>query len=809
MILTGLCALAWGAALPPRVDGVGLLALPVAEVEIAPITTSALPERIGVPGPFRLSGVLSGVRSYEARLPVRTRALFFDKPPIGMQLRQKGRLLSYGNDVRSRSRAGTWEFTADSVVVRVKPEAPIPAPGELTIEWPDAKERESALFPGTSGKTGAEFSLRSAQVNEETRDGALLPAPSSIGWDVPVPEGGVLSFEAGIIPAEIFDGRVSDGADLTLTVDGAEIAHWRVASRGFDRHVVDLGAYGGRRVRVRFASADGNQDLDHVFVTDPRVYVPQDKPQRVVLVFIDTLRRDHLGTYGYKRDTTPFLDAWAKDNIVFDDARTLAPWTLPSTRTLETGRAPEFWSESTRLQTRLAAKGWATGAWVGNVYLSQNFEMGEDWGFHSCTNWPGADYEVWNGRRFLKEHERENTLMMVHFMDMHLPYKEPLAYQKLFVKKTPPGLDGMFNRTTLMRLAMNNRETIRRYLLDRYDQNLRFIDDQLSKMLPELDDAVVVVFADHGEEFFDHGNLEHGHTLYDELLRIPMMMHIPGVGPRRVPDRVTLMDLSPTLLELLGIDEPKQDGMSLVKLAEEGTDPRFLNRLLGFGRTLYNGEAWGSLAGDQKYISNSGREQLYDIKADPGEMSDLAAKGASTQAARAAMATSLDRPVDLAFRLNPSGRPNKDYTVRMHVPGGIKKAWIGDDPTKVTSCTMETIDADTVQFSFLSLLPQHREAFVVPNRPADEVAPEVTVSFVVDPAETNLGDNPDDGSGNALARLRKGGRTLIVNYAVLPEPVGEATNAANTELGAALEALGYLNRDDPAAAEEPEAPEAP
>lgn len=799
MLLTGLAALAWGADPVSRVDGVGLLALPVAEVEIPAIQTAVLPERIGVPGPFRLIGALNGVRSYEAKLPVRTRALFFDKPPTTMQLRQKGRMLTYGNDVHARSRPGSWEFTADSVVVRVKTDAKAPAPNEVTIEWPDAEEREISLYPGTSGKTGAEFALRSAQVDEETRDGALLPSPSSIGWDVPVPEGALLSFEAGLVPPEIYDGRASDGADLRLLVDGAEIAKWRIAPRGFDRHVVDLSAYGGRTVRIRFGSSDTNMDLDHVFVADPRVYVPQEQPQRVVLVFIDTLRRDHLGIYGYKRDTTPFLDAWARQNVVFDDARTLAPWTLPSTRTLETGRVPEFWSESTRLQSRLAARGWATGAFVGNVYLSQNFEMGEDWGFHSCTNWPGADYEVWNGRRFLKEHERENTLMMVHFMDMHLPYKEPLAYQKVFVKKTPPGLEGMFNRTTLMRLAMNNRETIRRYLLDRYDQNLRFIDDQLAKMLPELDDAIVVVFADHGEEFFDHGNLEHGHTLYDELLRIPLLVHIPGVGHRRVSERVTLMDLSPTLLELLGIEESQQDGMSLVNLARDGADPRFVDRLLGFGRTLYNGEAWGSLAGDEKYISNSGREQLYDIKADPGEMTDLAAKGASTAAARAAMQTALGRPVDLAYRLNPSGRASKDYTVRMHVPGGIKTAWIGDDPTKVTSCTMESIDPETVQFTFLSLLPQHREAFVVPNRPADEVAPEVTVSFVVDPAEANLSDAPDDGSGNALARLRKGGRTLIVNYAVVPEPVGEPTTAANTELGAALEALGYLSRDAPSA----------
>lgn len=784
-----------GAAFAAEAGGVGLVHRSPAEVAVAVVAPPPLEEHIPVRGPWVLVGAQDGVRAYETRLPIRSRALFFDRPPEGMVLRAGNKVLSYGITIEHRARPGTWEFSTDSLTVRLKPDAPPPDDESFTLAWTDALDRERSLY-ATEG-AGAEFVLRSVQIDDVSRSGALLPAPSRIGWDVEIPAGGVLTLRAGLIPAEVRGDRPSDGADLDLSIDGATVASWRVGS-GFATHDVDLGAWAGRTVRLAFSTHDEDPHRDQVFVADPRIYVPKDKPQRVVLAFVDTLRRDHLGSYGYRRESSPFLDAWAAGATVFEDARTIAPWTLPSTRALLSGREPEFWAESPPLQARLGALGWATAAYVGNIYLSANFDMSLAWGEHGCVNWPAAELEVWRTLEFLEDHPDEDAFVMVHFMDLHLPYKEPWAYRKLYVESVPEGLDGMFNRNTLLKTASFNREPIRRYLVDRYDQNLRYVDDQLRHLFTALgDEATLLFFADHGEEFFDHGNLEHGHSLYEELLRVPLMLRHPELPPGRVPGRVSLLDVAPTFTELLGLEPIPTDGRSLVALAR-GADPSFATRELAFGRTLYNGEAWGSLSGNEKYISNSGREQIFDLAKDPGEAQNLVPKGAPTEAAVEALARALKRPVDLAFRLNPSGRVSKDYTVEMHVPGGIRKAWIGDDPTKITTATLVQVDRETVRLKFESKLEFHREAFVVPERPIQEVVDEVSIRFVSarPPAEAHLADRIYDGSAASLGRLRSDGRSLNVNYAIVPHPVGQATSGADAEMASALEALGYL---DPAA----------
>ena len=133
------------------------------------------------------------------------------------------------------------------------------------------------------------------------------------------------------------------------------------------------------RAALAVATQDRDTTRDHVFLAAPAVTSAASAPRRLVLAFIDTLRRDHVGWHGYARATTPRLDAWAKGAVVFEDARTVAPWTLPSTRALLAGEQPEAWDAAATLPQELAAKGWATGAFVGNVYLSSNFGMTRGW----------------------------------------------------------------------------------------------------------------------------------------------------------------------------------------------------------------------------------------------------------------------------------------------------------------------------------------------------------------------------------------------------------------------------------------------
>ncbi len=774
---------------------VGLDYVAPAQLSVPLSTLGPAPTEVPITGPFRLLGVVDGVRNYEAPNPVQPRALYYERQPLGMELQRGQRPLMYSAEPLDRGTPGTWEANTESIMVRIRPDTARPTAETYTLSYPPATEREEALR--FRGGDAAEWAFRTVQVADLSRHGVLLPGEASVAWDLGERTGARLRFEVGLLPPEIDEGARSDGATLTVKLGDVVVSSQRLDEVGkFTLLDVALPEHEAG-ARLSFSVSDPDPAYDYVFVASPTVYTPAPKPKWVILAFIDTLRPDHLPTYGYPRATAPGLDAWAKDAVVFEEARTTAPWTLPSTRALWTGRQPEFWSEATTMQEILRARGWATGAYVGNVYLSSNFDMTRGWGEHGCVNWPGAAYETWRARDYLRRNADQNVLLLVHFMDLHLPYKEPKKYRHLWAKQDPSGLQPLFNRTILMRVAAHQRELIRPYLIDRYDQNIRYVDDELTALIKDVgDDATVVVFADHGEEFFDHGDLEHGHTLYDELLRVPLIIKSPGLAARRVPGPVALMDVAPTVLELLGIGVEALgeglDGRSLLPLARGEADPSVTERELALGRVLYGPVQWGSLSGTKKYLSSKGREQLYDLRADPTEQHDLAEVGANLSSGRAALARSTGRDVVQAIRLTPLGRANREIAVDVHVPGGVAHVWVGDDPTSTTLAEVLSVEGEFVKLRFQSRLRENREVFIVPNRVADEVVGEIGVKIVGKSSSFDrLRAQPHDGSGSALSRARAGSTTIDVTWAVVPLPGGDAIIGSDGELSGALEALGY------------------
>ena len=776
---------------PANAANVGLDYDVPASIEIPISTLGPAPVDFAVVGPFNLVGVVSGTRAYEAALPVRPRALYYERQPQEMELFREGRKLAYLADPSERSAAGSWEINRESVVVRIREEVSRPANGLYTMRYPLATDREESLR--FRGGDAAEWAFRSVQLDEISRHGVLLPAAARIAWNLVASPGAHLRMELGVLPPEIDDGAASDGANLTVRVDGADVATFRVEVGVFETVQLPLPASGA--VRIELVTHDTHTTADHVFVASPTVFVPSANPKRLILAFIDTLRRDHLGTYGYPRETTPDLDAWAAQSTVFEDARTVAPWTLPATRALWTGRQPEWWSESNTLQETLSAGGWATGAYVGNVYLSSNFEMDRGWGEHNCVNWPGANYEIQHATDFLERHRDQDAMVMVHFMDLHLPYKEPAKYRRKWAKTDPPGLEPFFNRTMLMREAGRARDMLRPYLIDRYDQNLLYVNDALGPFLSGMPaDATVVLFADHGEEFFDHGDLEHGHTLHEELLRVPLVIRSPKLPARRVDGPVSLLDVAPTLVELLELPADtlgKADGRSLVAAAN-GTDPGLAERALAFGRVLYGPEQWASIALGEKYVTSRGKESVYNLDKDPHEREDLAESGADVRPGRQALAEALGRDVVQAFRVSPVGRPQKPIEVEFHVPGGIASAWVGADPTDTTRAQIVSTEGDFVRMKFFSKLRENREVFVVPNLPADDVVMDAEIR-IVDKMDRfdSLRERPHDGSGAVLSKARSGATAAVVTWAIVPVSAGENTQGSDAEMQAALEALGY------------------
>jgi hypothetical protein len=385
---------------------------------------------------------------------------------------------------------------------------------------------------------------------------------------------------------------------------------------------------------------------------------------------------------------------------------------------------------------------------------------------------------------------------MTHFMDMHLPYKEPSAYRHLFVDRDPDYLPPSFLRQTLMSAAKGRQAELKTYLEGRYDQNLRYIDDQLARLMEAAGpDATVVFFADHGEEFFDHGDLEHGHSLYDELLRVPLMLWSPDLAPRRIAAPASLLDITPTLLEMLGFPTTGLDGLSLLNLARTGNDDRFKDRARAFGRPLYGEEAWGSVAGAQKYSTKKGKEWITDLSQDPAEENNLRLTGSDPASLRAAMAAGLNRPVVLAWRLTPV-QSSGVATIEVTVPDGIALTWVGDDPLMKSEASFNMLNPTTVQIRFDGK-GQQREVYVLPKGDPVALAPTASLRLATTGAvPIQLKSVPLLGDGAVLGELRSGGHTIQLTYAVVPLPAGQGTSGVDPELQSALEAMGYMARDE-------------
>jgi arylsulfatase A-like enzyme len=374
-----------------------------------------------------------------------------------------------------------------------------------------------------------------------------------------------------------------------------------------------------------------------------------DAPRHLVLISLDTLRADHLGLYGYARATSPDLDRWSERAFVFERALAPANATIASHHALFqsrfAGAALADRDGAPTLAELLRAQGFRTLAFTGGGTLSR--EAGFARGFELWDEGhEGLASSLPRALRFLDEAARgdERSYLFLHCFDVHLPYDPPEPFAGRFAAgyqgkvrgpATLPLLRGIrrifeqAHRATPTELDAADRAQVAAL----YDGEIANADVLLARLLrrleaPDLrDDTLVVIFSDHGEEFWEHGSVLHAHTLYQELLHVPLLLRVPGREgeARRIAQRVSLLDVLPTLLELLNVPAPpKLTGRSLVPLlsgAELPPQPVFAE---GFA---FDAKLQAVLDGDWKLIRElrTGRLALYDLSADPAEQNDLAA----------------------------------------------------------------------------------------------------------------------------------------------------------------------------------------
>jgi arylsulfatase A-like enzyme len=381
----------------------------------------------------------------------------------------------------------------------------------------------------------------------------------------------------------------------------------------------------------------------------------EDQRPSVVMVVGDTLRADKLSCMGGPEGLTPYLDRIAAQGVRFDQARSHAPWTLPSTASMLTSLHPEEHGAGGRLGrfTKLDAEvqtvvktfrdqGYRTHAIVNVLFLdperfgvTRDFETVDQQVFETNVDVRAADATTRAALDWIEANGDDGPFfLLVHYFDPHCVYAPPRAFRERWAE--PGDREGEWTFGTRPQMvAIREGElspaaaTIRRAEA-LYNGEVSYLDAQIGRLddglaaRGERDDLVLVVTADHGEEFLEHGGFEHGHTLYDELVRVPMVIRAPGqLAPAVVETPVRHIDLAPTLCELCDLPLPEQFlGRSLVSLAGgEAGAPR---------PTLAHGNMWARpqtswTSGGWKLIVRDGvAPELYEVAADPAEQRDLA-----------------------------------------------------------------------------------------------------------------------------------------------------------------------------------------
>ncbi|MBN1336617.1 MAG: sulfatase, partial [Deltaproteobacteria bacterium] len=767
------------------------------------------PEEVPLGGPFREVWSSEGLARYEADLPVH--GVFWghsDKhAPPGLEvLGPDGTPLPYDAERAARPMETTWRAWANRIWIRPARGHPPPEPGTYRVRYGLGAFQERSVNLSTSGLEPRDFAFRTLSVACETRRGLLLPAPASATWTVPVPRGAVLDLEARILPPAAEEGLASDGAEVVVSLEddagSSDLATLAIGTEAWVRRVVRLPRVPSTTARVRIATRPGVDSLlDYVFVADPVIHVPRRHPRRLLLVFVDTLRRDRVGFYGCERPTTPHLDAWAREAVVFEDARSTAPWTLPSVRSALSGVAPDRWEAVQSLPERLSEAGWTTAAFVNNAYLSGETGMEAGWNRYRYRLLEDATTQVDLATRFLAQHQRRDVAVLVQFMDTHLPYGEPPQWRRLWAGDAPAGLEDHFGRTDLYRIRREDREEVREWVLARYDQNIRYVDEQVARLLEAFgEDAVVAVFSDHGEEFWEHGGAEHGHTLFDELLRVPLAIRAPGLAPRHIAAPVSLLDLAPTLLDLLGFPADGLEGRSLVATARgDAVAARALSdRPLPIGDTLYGTDTWGVVTGGRKWFTRGGSQSVFDLIPDPTESRDLSTQ-ADTLALQRALAEAWGREVVAAWRIESRGSNRRAVphhgTVSLCRPGGFLRSWHPYDA--LGRLAVPVLEDDCVRVRSEGTVGLPREIYALPaSDPLDPTGAVLEVTLadgrtIVATPSTRGPLDPARPERQAFLTAHETGVHWSVDLQVVPLPEATRLPPGASRLESHLEALGY------------------
>ena len=491
--------------------------------------------------------------------------------------------------------------------------------------------------------------LANVRFGDEERQAIALSRASTLRYHVSVPADGSLGFGVGV------EGEGDAPFAIEVTADGRPTSEVfaGTASGAWTEHKVDLSRFAGETVRIDLRAK--SQGAGRLAWGSPRILVPErqhralEPAKNVVVLVIDTLRADKLRAFNPEtRVKTPAIDKLASEGAVFELAQSPENWTKPAVASILTGLHPQTHQQKTGdaalpgsaelLSEHLHGEGFATGSFIANGYVSDRFGFDQGWDDYSNYIREGKSTEAKDvfeqAGNWIEDHRDGRFFAYIQTIDPHVPYDPPGEYLRIYdpseyggqvrprmtgdllekAKRNPPQL--VFDASDKRRLkALHDGE------ITKHDHFFGAFLERLAE-LGLSDDTLIVVTSDHGEEFEDHGSWGHGHSVYQELLHVPLLFRLPNRLPAgaRIGEAVSTLDISATVTELLGVPPmAENEGHALVglMLGDAPTRPAVAFSDFQDDRRVVTSRRW------KLVLRGNLTSAMFDLVADPLEKKQL------------------------------------------------------------------------------------------------------------------------------------------------------------------------------------------
>ncbi|MEZ4286812.1 MAG: sulfatase [Polyangiales bacterium] len=528
--------------------------------------------------------------------------------------------------------------------------------GDTSFDWVMVRPGDAPIDPEFMPKVSAPTKMSALNVERDAIEIAKSDSRSrsSLTYYLEVPANAWLVFGA----SEKLDEPSESASALKVSIEAdgdrsgpTELLSTELGPRWRD-HAISLKAYGGKIARIKFRNLGRSALLSDLRVVReaPVSAAPQPATAKnVIVILIDTLRASKLQMYEpNSRVRTPAMDSFAKASVVFEHAQAPENWTKPSVASVLTSLSPS--THGTKEQDAklpdsvlmvseiLKQSGFTTGSFIANGYVSDAFGFDQGWDYY--TNYirerrrTEAENVFGEAIKWIAKNKEKRFFAYVHTIDPHVPYDPPDRYLKMY---DPEPYDGQVQNRRTHLMMDDAKKNPSKYNFTRrdkeriealHDGEISYHDEFFGKFIKELDtlgildNTIVVITADHGEEFQEHGSWGHGHSVYQELLHVPLIVSWKGVleGDQRVPATVSTMDVAPTVLQALGIDLPDVfEGRSLLGFARNDWPEA---PYVGFSEFMDHRRV--VVGGGRKLILRGSSTPVYfDLVRDPWEKNEL------------------------------------------------------------------------------------------------------------------------------------------------------------------------------------------